>query len=48
MQNLGERIDKTNSTRKGLVKSYWFKTFSHITFNKLWDLFYLNGKKTYF
>ena len=33
--------------RKDLIKSYWFKTFSHSYFDYLWDLFYpeLEGKK---
>lgn len=30
----------------GLVKSYWFKTFSHTSFSVIWDLFYLDNKKT--
>lgn len=29
------------------IKSYWFKTFSHPTFNELWILFYKNNKKRY-
>lgn len=41
----GKRIDLHHPIRKGEVKSYWFKTSSHKTFNKLWDLFYVNGKK---
>ena len=43
----GKRIDLHHPIRKGEVKSYWFKTFSHKTFNDLWDLFYknANGKK---
>lgn len=32
--------------RKGLVKSYWFKTFSHTSFTEIWNLFYVNGVKT--
>lgn len=32
--------------RKGLVKSYWFKTFSHASFTAIWDLFYTDGVKT--
>jgi hypothetical protein len=32
--------------RNGLVKSYWFKTFSHPSFSLIWDLFYTNGVKT--
>lgn len=32
--------------RAGLVKSYWFKTFSHISFSTIWNLFYVKGIKT--
>lgn len=32
--------------RAGLVKSYWFKTFSHKSFTEVWNLFYVNGVKT--
>lgn len=32
--------------RKGLVKSLWFKTFTHNSFSEIWDLFYITGKKT--
>ena len=31
--------------RKGLIKSYSFRTFTHTTFNPIWDLFMSNGKK---
>lgn len=31
--------------RKGLIKSYWFKTFSHPSFTFIWNLFYVNGVK---
>lgn len=31
--------------RKDLVKSYWFKTFSHSSFTAIWHLFYVNGVK---
>ena len=34
-----------NGHRKGLIKSYWFKTFSHSYFDPLFDLFYRDGKK---
>lgn len=27
------------------IKSYWFKTFSHVSFTKIYDLCYLNNKK---
>ena len=29
-----------HGTKKGEVKSYWFKTFSHKSFSIIWDLFY--------
>lgn len=32
--------------RKGLVKSYWFKTFSHASFTDIWNMFYVDGVKT--
>lgn len=32
--------------RKGQVKSYSFRTFTHTTFNSLWDLFIIDGKKS--
>jgi hypothetical protein len=41
----GKRYTLTGP-RKGLVKSLWFKTFSHHSFTKIWDLFYVNGSKT--
>jgi len=31
--------------RKGLIKSYSFRTFTHAIFNPIWDLFMSNGKK---
>lgn len=31
--------------RKGLIKSYSFRTFTHPTFNKIWDIFIENKKK---
>jgi hypothetical protein len=31
--------------RKGLIKSYSFRTFTHTTFNPIWDLFMNKGKK---
>lgn len=36
----------SKGVRKGLPKSYWFKTFSHPSFSLIWDLFYVNGIKT--
>lgn len=32
--------------KKGEVKSYSFRTFTHPTFNNLWDLFIVDGKKS--
>lgn len=32
--------------KKGQVKSYSFRTFSHTTFNSLWDLFIIEGEKS--
>ena len=32
--------------RKNLIKSFSFRTFTHPTFNNLWDLFIINGKKS--
>lgn len=31
--------------RKGLPKSFWFKTFSHYSFTPIWNLFYVDGVK---
>lgn len=28
--------------RRGLIKSFWFKTFSHASFTEIWELFYIN------
>ncbi len=37
----GKRIQQNGDIfRKGLIKSFWFKTFSHVYFDSLWDLFY--------
>lgn len=36
----GNRIT-LHGPRKGLVKSLWFKTFSHYSFTDIWDLFYI-------
>lgn len=41
----GTRIEK-NGPRIGLVKSLWFKTFSHKSFTEVWKIFYITGKKT--
>jgi len=35
-----------NGAKKGQVKSYSFRTFTHTTFNNLWDLFIVDGKKS--
>jgi len=32
--------------REGLIKSFSFRTFTHPTFNLIWDLFMSTGKKT--
>lgn len=32
--------------RTGLVKSFWFKTFSFVSFTEIWNLFYRNGVKS--
>lgn len=32
--------------RVGLVKSYWFKTFSHSSFTLIWEMYYVEGVKT--
>lgn len=40
----GVRLELTG-TRKGLMKSLWFKTFSHTSFTNIWELFYLDGVK---
>lgn len=45
MDLLGVRMEPANSTRAGLIKSYWFKTFSHPSFTTLYNLFYVNGVK---
>jgi hypothetical protein len=45
MTDPGIRMDISKGPRSGLVKSYWFKTFSFPCFSILWDLFYLDGKK---
>lgn len=45
MTEPGKRLELHHPVRKGLIKSYWFKTFSHETFNSLWETFYINGKK---
>jgi LAGLIDADG DNA endonuclease family len=38
----GKRIE-LRGDRKGLLKSLWFKTFSHSSFTEIWNLFYVNG-----
>lgn len=37
----GKRIE-LNGIRKGLTKSFWFKTFSHPSFTEIWNIFYNN------
>ena len=36
----GKRFEKSG-LQKGLIKSFWFKTFSHQSFTELYNLFYL-------
>jgi len=38
----GNRIELTGE-RKGLIKSLWFKTFSHSSFDDIWELFYIKS-----
>ena len=40
----GKRLD-LHGNRKGLIKSLWFKTFSHESFTQIWNLFYLKNSK---
>lgn len=42
----GKRIDLKGS-RNCLIKSYWFKTFSHYSFTELLTLFYFNNEGKY-
>jgi len=49
MNEPGKRIS-LNLPRKGLIKSFWFKTFTHSSITEIWNLFYItvdnvNGKK---
>lgn len=44
MSTSGERIN-LRGKRKGLVKSFWFKSFSHPSFTELWNLFLKDGKR---
>jgi hypothetical protein len=47
MTEPGQRIE-LRGERKGLIKSFWFKTFSHYSFTEArsdWELFYINNKK---
>jgi LAGLIDADG DNA endonuclease family len=32
-----------SGNRKGLIKSLWFKTFSHYSFTSIWNLFYVKS-----
>lgn len=36
-----ERLE-LRGDRKGLIKSFWFKTFSHHSFTEIFNLFYVN------
>ena len=40
----GKRI-QLSGKREGLIKSFWFKTFSHVYFDSLWDIFYNSSIK---
>ena len=39
----GKRIELYGE-RKGLIKSLWFKTFSHYSFDAIWSLFYIKDQ----
>lgn len=41
----GIRIPK-HGHRSGLIKSYWFKTFTHVSFTEIWENFYSDRTKT--
>ena len=43
IENYGIRYSKKSNH---VVHSYWFKTFSHPTFTKIYSLFYVNNKKS--
>jgi hypothetical protein len=45
MEEPGKRIE-LRGERKGLIKSLWFKTFSHYSFDEIWNLFYIEGHNT--
>jgi len=45
MQKPGFRMHQTGP-QNGQIKSAWFKTFSHSSFTKIWDLFYIDKVKT--
>jgi len=38
----GKRIELYGE-RKGLIKSFWFKTFSFYSFDEIWNLFYIKS-----
>lgn len=40
MEEPGKRKNLEDS-RKDLIKSFWFKTFSHYSFTEIWNLFYV-------
>jgi hypothetical protein len=46
MEEPGKRIELYGE-RKGLIKSLWFKTFSHYSFDDIWNLFYIENKDKY-
>ena len=41
IKSFGIRYEKNTN----IIKSYWFRTFSHENFTELWNIFYENNKK---
>ncbi len=44
MEKPGKRF-YTHTIQKEIVKSFWFKTFSHCSFTDIFNLFYLENEK---
>lgn len=42
---IGTRIEPVSSSRHGIVKSYWFRTFGLPQLTTLWNLLYVDGEK---
>ena len=42
MDEPGKRLDLYGE-RKGLIKSFWFKTFSFYSLDEIWNLFYIKS-----